>query len=122
MTMLAEPATSTPQCKASPPLLPPPAPPLLPGLQSLILCTDLEAFRRSLFGISSSTVAIDDASMVFTLADEDFCGTTGLMDSAATLEGTYDTALQASYVSNLVHCYIRHCAGLKPMRVHTHQT
>ena len=71
---------------AGPMPLQPPPPPVDPCTQSAIFCANLEAFRSSLYeevSYQPPAIDIDYASMVFTLAEEDFCGVTDNKDSAA---------------------------------------
>ena len=63
-----------PQLPQLPPLPPPPPPPQLPELDGAIQCYKLEEFRRGLYSgnTSGEHVFIDEATMVFTLVEEDF--------------------------------------------------
>ena len=75
-----------PQLPLLPPLPPPPPPPHLPELDGAMQCLQLEEFRRGLYNNGKSSgehdsiggahvtshVIFDEASMVFTLVEDDF--------------------------------------------------
>jgi len=68
------PPAPVPQLPQLPPLPPPPPPPQLPELDGAIQCCKLEEFRRGLYSgnTSGEHVFNDEATMVFTLVEEDF--------------------------------------------------